>query len=135
MGPGSLITSRTRPTLRALAGVFVPESRALDEAGWRSFERIVESGLASRPRALVRRIRVFLSLLDLAARVRHGRRLSGLPHSDASRLVGRFAASPLLGFRKGVWGLRTLVFLGYYGDQARSASLGYRGTAAGWSRA
>ncbi|HSP35980.1 MAG TPA: hypothetical protein VLU46_16840, partial [Thermoanaerobaculia bacterium] len=41
--------------------------------------------------------------------------------------------APLLPLRRGFWGLRTLVFMGYYSrDDARTA-IGYRADPRGWA--
>jgi hypothetical protein len=40
--------------------------------------------------------------------------------------------SPLPLLRRGVWGLRTLVFLGYYARADVQTTLGYRATGRGW---
>ena len=38
----------------------------------------------------------------------------------------------MLLFRRGVWGLRTLVMMGWYTNPSVIAALGYRASAAGW---
>jgi hypothetical protein len=40
--------------------------------------------------------------------------------------------SPIPLLRRGVWGLRTLVFLGYYTRPEVQMTLGYRASARGW---
>ncbi len=131
--PPGLVTPRTRPGLRALARGFVPEAAQLDDAGWTSFERLLDQAVRARPPAVARQLGAFLRLLGGWSRVRYGRPLGELAPPEATALLRGFAASPLLLLRRGVWGLRTLVFLGYYADEARAASLGYRAQAAGWS--
>ena len=123
---------RTRPALRIIARAVVPEATALDESGWASFERLLEGAVSSRPDGVVRQLRVFLRLLGLIARVRHGRGLAELTPREACGILERLAASRLLLFRRGVWGLRTLMLLGYYADEHRARALGYRASPAGW---
>jgi hypothetical protein len=41
--------------------------------------------------------------------------------------------SPIPLVRRGVWGLRTLVFLGYYARPEMQTTLGYRANARGWA--
>jgi hypothetical protein len=48
------------------------------------------------------------------------------------RLLEWFAHSPLLPFRRGIWGLRTLVMLGWYTQPGVIAALGYRADPRGW---
>lgn len=40
--------------------------------------------------------------------------------------------SPALILRRGFWGLRTLIYLGYYGQPAIAAGIGYRPNSRGW---
>lgn len=132
VAPPSLLTARTRPAIRALALAIVPETAGLDERGWESFERHFEAGVPDRP-AVVRQIRAFLSLLGFLARLRFGQALPALGPAETARLLDGLAVSRILLLRRGVWGVRTLVFLGYYGDESRAAALGYRASPAGWS--
>jgi hypothetical protein len=124
---------RTRPAIRVIARAVVPEAASLDETGWASFERLLEGAVSSRPAAVARQLRAFLLILELIARVRHGRGLAGLTPREAGGLLEQLAASRLLLLRRGVWGLRTLVLLGYYADDDRARALGYRASPAGWA--
>jgi hypothetical protein len=128
-----LITSRTRPSIRVIAQAVVPEAASLDETGWASFEQLLEGAIAARPASVVRQLHAFLRLLGFIARIRYGRALPALPPREAGQLLEKLAASRLLLFRRGVWGLRTLVLLGYYADEHRASVLGYRGAPAGWA--
>jgi hypothetical protein len=92
----------------------------------------VAHALAARPVALRRQIALFIRVLDVAARVRYGRSLTGLDHARRTSLLQAFAASPLLLFRRGIWGLRTLVMMGWYTQPDVIASLGYRAGPHGW---
>jgi hypothetical protein len=123
----------TRPAVRAIARAIVPEASALDESGWTSFERLVEAALSSRPPRMVRQLRAFLKLLGVFARLRYGRGLAELAPPHVRHLLERLSASRVLLLRRGVWGLRTLVLLGYYADAHRAAAIGYQASAAGWS--
>lgn len=124
---------RTRPAIRVIACVVVPEAASLDESGWASFERLLEGAVSARPAGVVRQLRAFLRILGLLARVRHGRGFAHLTPREAGGLLERLAASRLLLLRRGVWGLRTLMLLGYYADDGRARALGYRASPAGWS--
>ena len=41
--------------------------------------------------------------------------------------------APLLLMRRGFWGIKTLVFMGYYGRDEARAEVGYRATVRGWA--
>lgn len=122
-----------RSPFRALATVFVPETGDIDEPSWSRLEAIVTGALATRPPALQRQVVLFVKILDILALVRHGGRLAALDPATRTGLVERVGSSHLLLFRRGVWGLRTLVQMGWYGQPEVQRSLGYRAAPAGWA--
>lgn len=119
-------------TLRALAATFIPETASADPGAWERLAATVSAALAERPAALRRQVAIFVRLLDLVARVRHGRSLAALDPATRAAFLEGFASSPVLLFRRGVWGLRTLVQMGWYTQPEVQRALGYRATAAGW---
>lgn len=122
------------PAFRAIAATVVPELATASPAVWTGVEEIVEGALASRPAPIARQLVVFIRLVGVASRVRFGRSLPSLDAARRLRLLRSFERSPLLLLRRGIWGLRTLVFMGYYTQPAVIASLGYRAVPAGWQR-
>ena len=48
--------------------------------------------------------------------------------------MGALERAPFRLIRRGVWGLRTLVLMGYYTQPEVIAGLGYRADRAGWER-
>lgn len=130
--PRGSVLQPVRTAFRALASSIVPEASRLDEAGWGQLERIVEGALAERPLALRRQLGLFIRILDLVPLARWGRRFVAL---DAERRAGFLASvqdSGLLLIRRGFWGLRTLVFMGYYARPAGAQEIGYRADPRGW---
>jgi hypothetical protein len=75
---------------------------------------------------------LFLRILDGMSRVRYGRGLATLDPARRASLVEGIATSRLLLFRRGVWGLRTLVQMGWYAQPEVQRAIGYRAAAAGW---
>jgi hypothetical protein len=128
----SLSNAAPWPAFRAFAQCFIPETSRAAEPQWRALESAVAAALAARPARLRRQILLFVGLIGLAARAGHRTGFAELGTARATALLERFAASRVLLFRRGVWGLRTLVMMGWYTDPAVSAALGYRATAAGW---
>lgn len=118
---------------RALACTIVPEAAALDESGWREMERIVDTALAQRPAAMRRQLRLFIRLVDTLPLLRYGRPFRRLSLARRTRFLERVERSPLLIIRRGFWGLRTLVFMGYYARPEIARALGYRAGPKGWS--
>jgi len=127
----SLIAPVRRP-FRALAAVFIPETVQADGPTWERLEQIVSDALAARPPALQRQVLLFVKILDSLALARHGRRLATLDDARRAALVEGIASSRLLLFRRGVWGLRTLIQMGWYTQPAVQQSIGYRAAKAGW---
>jgi hypothetical protein len=120
------------PAFRAFALCFIPETARATEPEWRDLEAAVRNALAAGPAGVRRQIALFARLIDLAAAARYQHRFGALDQPRATALLQRFAAARVLLFRRGVWGLRTLVMMGWYTNPAVIAALGYRASAAGW---
>ncbi len=123
-----------RPGFRAVAQTIVPDTSRLDAAGWAEVEGIVERAVASRPPGLRRQLRLFLRALEWLPFLYYGKRFTTLDPVRRSRFLRRIQDAPLLLLRRGFWGLRTLVFLGYYGRPGAAAEIGYRADPRGWGR-
>lgn len=119
---------------RALAATFVPELADAPPQRWEAVITTVETALQGRPPALRRQLVTFIQALDVVSRLRFRRSLANADPAQRLRLLRGFERSPLLAFRRGVWGLRTLVFMGYYTQAEVTAALGYRASKAGWHR-
>lgn len=123
---------RENSRFRAVVMTMVPEATALDAGDWRVAEAIIARALAARPPAVRRQIGFFLRLVDVFALVKHRRRLATLAPRERTRLLESLARSRLLLLRRGVWGVRTLAFMGYYARRDAAPAIGYRASAAGW---
>jgi hypothetical protein len=126
------ILDPVRERFRALASTIVPETGELDPAGWQGLESIVEEALAARPAAMRRQLVVFIRLLDVLPLFRWGRTFRRL---DRQRRVGFLHGvqnARLFLFRRGFWGLRTLVYMGYYGRPEAHGAIGYDARLRGW---
>lgn len=121
-----------RPAFRAAAEAILPAASALDESGWANVERIVENALAQRPRKAQRQIILFLRVLNVYPLLRHRRRFVDLPRAQREAVLHDLERARHVLLRRGVWGLRTLVFMGYYTQPVNAASIGYGATARGW---
>jgi len=124
--------SAVRQPFRALAVAFVPEIAWCTPTQRDELERIVSGALAARPAALRRQVQLFILLLDGLSLARYGRRLAHLDLPRRTALLEGLARSPRLLLRRGIWGLRTLVMMGWYGQGDVQEQLGYRASAAGW---
>ena len=117
---------------RAIALTVVPEAARLERAEWDELEAIVAHALAARPPRLRRQLGLLLYLLEWLPVLRYGRRLSGLDAPRRARVLEAWQAAPLPLLRRGAWGVRTLVLMGYYGRPAAARAVGYRADPRGW---
>lgn len=121
-----------RSTFRAFAATVTPEMAQLDDAAWVAVERTVEHAIAQRPARMQRQLGMFLRIVEHLPRLRYGRGFSGLDARQRSVIVEALERAPVLLVRRGVWGLRTLAFMGYYTLNATMKAVGYRAHARGW---
>jgi hypothetical protein len=124
--------SPVRKSFRAMATAIVPESAQLDDAAWEDLERIVEKALSAQPESLRMQLRLLIRALNLLPVLRFGRTFRSLEAGKRALFLHGIENAPLLALRRGFWGLRTLVFLGYYGRRESGESIGYRADPRGW---
>lgn len=124
--------SSIRPVLRAIGITVVPEAAQLDEQQWVALEEIVRGALTPRPRALQRQFILLVRAIQWLAVLRYGRRFTALDATRRERFLGQLQNAPVLLVRRGIWGLRTLLLMGYYGRAAGGRAIGYRADPRGW---
>jgi len=129
----------TQPVLRSLRGplrafgrVVLPSAEALDDEGWMEAEAIIEKALAPKPASVKRQIRLFLRAVNLLPIFTTGRTLSSLPPHRRSEFLNRLQRSRIMPLRRGVWGVRTLIFMGYYNQDRIREKIGYSAHPGGW---
>jgi len=133
-GPGNeSVLSSLQDPLRAIGSVVLPSTNVLDEEGWNRAERIIEGALASKPAGIKRQIRLFLRLVNVLPILSTGRTLTKLPLEKRAGFLQRFHRSPLMPLRRGMWGIRTLLFMGYYNQDQVRAGIGYAADPRGWT--
>jgi len=120
------------PAFRAVATCVVPEAARLEAAQWDELEAIVARAIAARSRSVQRQLTLFLILLEWLPLLRYARRLSRLDSARRANFLDRLQRAPLLLLRRGFWGVRTLILMGYYGRPAAAREIGYRADARGW---
>lgn len=128
----SLLSAAAWRVLRAAAETMVPEAASLDARGWAEFERLVAAALAERPAALRRRLQLFLRAIDWLPVARYARRFSSLDARRRAEFLARLENHTVLLIRNGFWGVRALVFLGYYGQPEITREIGYAAQPRGW---
>lgn len=127
------ILSPVRPVLHAVATTVVPESSALDDRGWAELDAVIDGAVAQRDPRIQRQLLVFVRLLQFLPVARYGRPLTRLDARQRTRFLESVERSPLLLVRRGFWGLRTLVFMGYYTRDDVAEAIGYGAHPLGWS--
>lgn len=130
--PAPALTFAARRVLRAVAEAVIPESANLSNEEWAKAERIIGRALEDRPARIQRQFRLFLRIIDNLALLRRGRRLERMPLQARTRFLESIQNSPILLVRRGFWGVRTLVLMGYYARPAAGAEIGYRADPSGW---
>lgn len=126
------VLTPVRGSFRAVTRAVVPASAALDEAAWVRAEAMVDDALRDRPEGVRRQIVLFVRVLGALSWLRYGRSLARLDPSRAQRMLAGLERSPLLLLRRGVWGIRTLAFMGYYGQEEARRGIGYTARPGGW---
>ncbi len=126
------VLSAVRAPFRALTQTFVPEAADLDERGWTDLEAIAERFLAARPAPVRRQVALLIRVLQLAPLARWGRPFTSLDAARRTRFLEALQDAPLLLLRRGVWGLRSVAFMGYYGRDDAARAIGYRADPGGW---
>ena len=126
------VLAPVRGCFRAMAATFVPEAKDLDEPAWAEAEAIVEAFLAARPEKVRRQVVLLVRVLQLLPILRWGRPFTALGAERRLRFLAALQDAPLLLLRRGVWGLRSIAFMGYYGRAAADAAIGYRADRRGW---
>jgi hypothetical protein len=111
--------------LKVLAARIVPEIAQLDSAGLGRFFGIIDHALLARPAAVRRQFASFLGLLRWAPVLRHGAPLEKLRADRQDAVLRWFEDCPVSLFRAGFWGLKAMVFMGYYGQPETNEVVGY----------
>jgi len=127
-----MVLDPVRDTFRSIAVTVVPQASALDEPAWGALESLVERTLESRPAAVRRQLVLFLRAIEFLPRLRWGRGFTACEPDQRTRVLSGLEHAPILLLRRGFWGLRTLVFLGYYARPEAAAEIGYGADARGW---
>lgn len=127
------ILARHRATFRAVAVAVVPELAAADDASWAEIEATVERVLSSRPTRQRRQLELLFRVLGLLSLARFGRSLEDVAAAPRERFLATLQRSPLRLVRRGIWGIRTLVFMGHYTRPRIIESVGYHANPRGWS--
>lgn len=120
------VTPTRRSTLWTLACRVVPPCERLDDAARDEMMRIIDRAITGRPASMQRQLGLFLTVIRVVARLRSLRRIEKLKPDDVERLCRWLERNPISLVRKGFWGVKALILMGYYGQGPIRAAIGYR---------
>ena len=120
--------------LETITAIVIPGYSDLGNSERKRFLEIVDDALSDRPESMRRQLGLFLKILNVAPILRWGRPLGRLDVSRGERSLRWFQDAPIAKFRQGFWGLKTLIFMGYYGRSEVWPELGYAPNIGGGDR-
>ncbi|MBI3890324.1 MAG: hypothetical protein HY303_02190 [Candidatus Wallbacteria bacterium] len=127
----SVLGERQWRFLFCVASRVVPETRDLGEVERAAFRAIVEEALGERPASLQRQFRLFLGVVRWLPALRYLAPLDRLNDARQDAVLTALQDFPVALVRKGFWGLKSLVFMGFYGRNEAGDRIGYRPSARG----
>ena len=108
-----------------VAESITPEVASLDADGRARLAAIVDTALQDRDATTRKQIGSFLSVIKLAPVIRYGRVFDRLDSDRRNAVLRWFENCPISLLRSGFWGLKVLVFMGYYGQPEHTEIVGY----------
>lgn len=118
--------------MHALLEAFVPAASVIHRQELEKVLSVSDGFVAGRPASVRRQLLLALSVIRLLAVLQFGRGLSRVDIERRRKFLESLQSSRVLKLRLAVWGLRTLLFGGYYADPDRQGRLGYRPHSDGW---
>ena len=115
----------TEEFFRTVARRVVPEVADLDDRGLAHFAAIVDRALGDRPREVRKKFATFLGVLRWAPVLRYGAPFDRLSGARQDAVLRWFEDAPIGLLRQGLWGLKSVVFMGYYGRAEVWEEIGY----------
>jgi hypothetical protein len=114
--------------LLVVARRVVPEVADLDDRGLVHFTAIIDRALADRPVDVRKKFVTFLGVLRWAPALRYGAPFDRLRLDKQDAVLRWFEDAPIGLLRQGLWGLKSMVFMGYYGRSEAWDEIGYAPT-------
>ena len=108
-----------------VAETITPEVASLDPDGRTRMAAIVDTALLDRDKGTRAQLGTFLTVIRLAPILRYGRTFDGLNGDGRNAVLRWLQNCPVSMIRKGFWGLKVLVFMGYYGQDETWSEIGY----------
>ena len=122
-----------RHILHAIAMTVIPETASLDQRAWSELVGVIDAALAQRGERVRRQLIVFLRLLQALAFARYAKPFTALDATRRIAFLESIERSRVLLVRRGLWGIRTLVFMAYYTRDDVAEAIGYNPSVDGWA--
>jgi hypothetical protein len=111
----------------------LPDANSLSESEWLVLYAVIDQALVSRPKAVRKQLSAFISLIRIMTFVRHAKSFTALPTRQRFGLLHSLETSRIAILRKGMWGLRTVLMMGFYARPNAAIAIGYRADRKGWA--
>ncbi len=111
--------------LLVLAKRIVPDIATLPEEEQMGVIGRIDDALASREPALRLQFLAFLKILKLSSLPRHFKTFDRIKPEQQDVMIKKFEDHAISKLRSGIWGVRTLIFMGYYGNPDRASQFHY----------
>ena len=111
--------------LATVAERIVPEVGNLDLKGRTRFFQTIDEALRARSPGVRRQFGSLLGVIRWLPLLRWGTSFERLTPERQHRVLSWLMRCPSRTLRQGFWGLRTMVFMGYYGQPETWESIGY----------
>ena len=108
-----------------ISETITPEVASLDAEGRTRMTAIVDMALMDRDASTRKQIATFLGVLWMTPFLRYGSTFGGLDSLQRTAALEWFENCPISLLRKGFWGLKALIFMGYYGQTEHWQEIGY----------
>ena len=118
---------------RSLTVTVVPEAQSLSQPEWTELYRLIDQALVSRPHTVRKQLSAFISLIRIITLLRHAKSFTALSAQQRYDLLHSLETSGIAVFRKGMWGLRTMLMMGFYARPGAASAIGYRADRRGWA--
>jgi len=111
--------------LGVVAGRIVPEIREMDRVGLARFYGLIDRALCDRPVKVQRQFGTLLGLVRWLPLLRWGTSFERLGAKRQDTVLRWLQVCPVRPLRQGLWALKTMVFMGFYGQVETWESIGY----------
>lgn len=124
----------SRRIFRAVVTTVVPDASQLDDVQWEEVDALVTEALQGRRRALRARLNLLLRFIQWMPLFIYGRPFTALDPERRVRFLTSLQNHRVVAIRLGLWGVRTLALLGFYGRATAAEAIGYQADRSGWEK-